>query len=314
MLQNSDAISVNPNGVEVELGLPLVIVLPGEVDAGRGAEQVANYFKSEFNQQDVALFRHDKFLNYREHRPSFSVAKNSFRSYAPPQIKLNVHEDEVGKRFFLLSGFEPDFNWDRFVLEVRRVCEAFGIKDVFWFQSIPFPVPHTRDITVLVSGNRDDVISKYHPWLPHEDVPASASSLIEYRLLKWGFNVSGFTLLTPHYVSDVEMPQVPLRIFEVMSAAIGLVIPTDRIRAGIAEFNYRLDVRTKRFPDLPKLVRMLEIGFDKGSLRQIKGVASRRNDSPESRDVAADIEEYLSNLSAKGDSGDGETQVEGDEI
>lgn len=289
------------NDADIARGLPLICFLPGPVDAGLAAEQIDVHFRRNFQEQGLARFKADMFLNYREHRPSFDFDGENYQRYAPPQLKLTIHEDEVGKKFMLLSGYEPDFHWDRFVAELRNILQYLEMKDVYWFQSLPFPVPHTREIGVAVSGTRKEMFDRYSSWRPQDDVPVSLMSLMEYRLRHSGFDCSGFVCLAPHYISDLAIPLIPLRMLEVVAATTGLVIPTDTLRAQLPDFYSRVEYRIERNPDLAKMIALLELGYDKGRFGPIRGKLKNEFENLSADEIAADLEEYLANLAQNED-------------
>lgn len=298
MLKESLAIEFYMSEKDVEPGLPLICFIPGPMDAGLAAIQMELHFRRNFKEQGFARFKPDMFLNYREHRPSFEFDGENYQRYAPPQLKITIHEDEVGKKFLLLSGYEPDFNWDRFVAELRNVMRQLEVTDVYWFQSLPFPVPHTREVGVAVSGTRRELFERYSNWRPQDDVPVSLMSLMEYRLRHSGFQCSGFVFLTPHYVADIFVPQIPLRMLEVVAATAGLVIPSDKIRANLPEFFDRVEQRIARNPELKKIIGLLELGYDKGRFGPIRGNLRAQTEKMSADEIAEDLEQYLSDLTS----------------
>lgn len=307
MLQDSEAVAFTMNEADVEPGLPLICILPGIVDAGQMSEQLSKHFRKDFHEQRFASFKPDKFLNYREHRPDFYFDGDNFQQYSPPTLKLQIHQDEVGRKFLLLVGYEPDFGWDRFIGELRNILRQLSVTDVYWFQSIPFPVPHTREIGVAASGNRAQLIERYSDWQPKAFVPASLSALMEYRLLRSGFDCSGFTLLVPHYLADVSVPLLPLKVLEIIASAVGLIIPADAIRARVPRFMAEMQHQMELNPELARMVQALEQGYDKGQFNPLRTpLRNSSSNSFDAEEIAADLEDYLANLAANDDPNDGQ--------
>ncbi len=91
-------------------------------------------------------------------------------------------------------------------------------------------VPHTRLIGVTVSGNRADLIEGMSIWKPRTQAPANALHLLEFRLQEMGHPTAGFVLLIPHYLADTEYPAAARGCAGDVSAATGLIFPTDRLR------------------------------------------------------------------------------------
>jgi len=102
--------------------------------------------------------------------------------------------------------------------------------------AIPMPVPHTRPIGVTVSGNREDLIETLSVWRPRTQVPGNALHLLEYRLTESDHPLAGFVLLVPHYLADTEYPDAAVTALESITAATGLLFPTDQLREDGREF------------------------------------------------------------------------------
>lgn len=293
MLKDSEAVAYHFSQDELESGLPLICVFPGEIDAGGIADQVSEHFETQLNRRSFARFKPDKFVNYRAHRPSFFFDGENYRKYSPPQMNLSLYQDEVGRKFLLLVGFEPDFGWERFVGEVSLIVRELEIGDVLIFQSIPFPVPHTREIGMAVTGNRPEIIERFASWKPRGEVPATIASLLEYRLIRLGCEVVGFVMLTPHYLADTDVPQVPLKVLEVIGAVTGLVIPSDALRAKVPTFFEFVANQVQRNPELAKMIQVMELGYDQGKFSPLRDVNKAKNTPLSADEIAADLEEYL---------------------
>jgi predicted ATP-grasp superfamily ATP-dependent carboligase len=161
-----------------------------------------------------------------------------------------------------LTGFEPDFQWERFTAAVMQLVERYGVKDTTWVHAIPMPTPHTRPIGVTVSGNRADLIETLSIWKPRTQVPSNALHLVEFRLAESGHPTAGFVLLIPHYLADTEYPLAAVAALESISAATGLIFPTDRLRQENREFLAKVEDQVSKNAELQRLVGSLEERHD----------------------------------------------------
>jgi hypothetical protein len=143
---------------EVPEGLNLVAGLTGFADAGSGVSQLGTYLLGTLDTEVVATFDADILLDYRARRPIIYFDQDHLTDYQPATLKLYLAYDELRQPFLLLSGFEPDFQWERFTQSVLGLIDDLKVKSVTWVHAIPMPVPHTRPIGVTVSGNRADLI------------------------------------------------------------------------------------------------------------------------------------------------------------
>lgn len=280
---------------EVPPGLHLVAGLTGFADAGSAVSQLGEYVSDTLEVRDVAVFDTDALLDYRARRPIMFFDQDHLSEYRPSRLTLSLANDELGTPFLFLSGFEPDFQWERFTAAVIQLVERYRVADVTWINSIPMPTPHTRPIGVTVSGNRTELIESMSLWRPQTQVPANALHLLEYRLQERGIPTAGFVLLVPHYLADTEYPLAAVTALESISAATGLIFPTDRLREENREFVAKVDDQVQNNPELQRLVGALEERHD--SYIQENPLPSPLMDEsgqlPTADTIAAELEKFL---------------------
>jgi len=295
MRDPGELFDLNPALSEVPEGLHLVAGLTGFADAGSGVSQLGTYLLGTLDSEVVATFDADILLDYRARRPIIYFDQDHLTDYQPATLKLYLAYDELRQPFLLLSGFEPDFQWDRFTEAVLGLMDTLKVKSATWVHSIPMPVPHTRPIGVTVSGNRTDLIETMSIWKPHTQVPANALHLLEYRLQQKAFPIAGFILLIPHYLADTEYPAAAVAALESISAATGLIFPTDRLREEDREFVANIDEQVAQNAELGRLVGTLEERHD--SYMEDNQPRSPLTDSdgelPTADEIAAELENFL---------------------
>lgn len=296
---------VNPDLAGVPEGLPLVAGVTGFADAGAGVSQVSEYLLDRLDHTVVATFDADELLDYRARRPTILFDQDHLTAYDPPKLELHLATDEVGQQFLLLAGFEPDFQWERFTAAMLGLIDQYKVSNTTWVHAIPMPVPHTRPIGVTVSGNRADLTDAMSVWRPHTQVPANALHLLEYRLQEQGLSTAGFVLLVPHYLADTEHPDAAVKALESISAATGLIFPTDQLRQQGRDFLGKIDGQVGTNPELAKLVSTLEERYD--SYMEGNPLRSPLTDEdgelPSADEIAAELQNFL----ALRRSGDDET-------
>lgn len=275
-------------------GLPLVIALTGFTDAGGAVSQVVDVLRDDIETAPVAVFANDVLLDYRARRPIIRFEHDHLTDYRPPRLELALAQDAAGRKFLALTGYEPDFAWDAFAQTVVELAHGHQISQVTWVHAIAMPVPHTRPIGATVSGNRADLIEAHSVWRPQTEVPATAGHLLELRLTEAGFDMAGFVLLVPHYLSDSEYPAAALTAIESLSLASGVVLPTEALREGNREFLQKVDEQIAESDELAQLVHNLEENYD----RYMADAPGRsavlgEYDIPSADELAAELERYL---------------------
>ncbi|HEX4056683.1 MAG TPA: PAC2 family protein [Galbitalea sp.] len=279
----------------VPRGLPLVGALTGFADAGGAVTQLSEHFLDTLDYSTIAEFDNDILLDYRARRPTIYFDQDHLADYTPARLGLYLAQDEVGQPFLFLTGYEPDFQWETFTAAVIGFIEELQVKSTTWVHAIPMPVPHTRPISVTVSGNRAELIETMSIWKPRTQAPANALHLVEYRLQQLGHPIAGFVLLIPHYLSDTEFPLAAVTAIESVSAATGLIFPTDTLRETGREFLAKIETQVESNPELAKLVTTLEERHD--SYLQDNPLRSPLTDIdgelPSADAIAAELQNFL---------------------
>jgi hypothetical protein len=280
---------------DVPEGLPLVGALTGFADAGGAVSQLSEHLLDTLDYSTIAEFDNDALLDYRARRPTIYFDEDHIADYTPLRLGLYLTQDEIGQQFLLLTGYEPDFKWDGFTAAIVHFIETLKVKSTTWVHAIPMPVPHTRPISVTVSGNRAELIETMSIWKPRTQAPANALHLVEYRLQELGHPIAGFVLLIPHYLSDTEFPLAAVTALESVSAATGLIFPTDTLRESGRDFLTKIESQVESNPELAKLVATLEERHD--SYLQDNPLRSPLTDIdgelPSADAIAAELQNFL---------------------
>jgi len=286
---------LTPEAADVPHGLPLVAGLTGFADAGSAVQQLGEYFADTVGPVPIAVFDDDELLDYRARRPVIEFDEDHLASWTPASLVLSLCRDEIGRPFLLLTGYEPDFQWNRFTAAVLSLIERFEVTTTVWLQGIPMPVPHTRPMQVTVGGTRQDLVESMSAWKPTTRAPSNVLHLLEFRLAELGREVVEFVLLVPHYLADTEMPGAVSKGLETVSAATGLLFPIDPVRDRARDFLARVDEQVAGNEELGNLVRTLETRHD--AYMAGNPVRSPLTDDeggvPTADELAAELEKFL---------------------
>ncbi len=278
-------------------GLPLIAMLSGFTDSGQTISQLSEHLFAHLDTELIVRFTNDELLDYRSRRPLLYFEKDHIESYEPPVLGLYLAHDEAGSPFLLLEGYEPDFRWDAFSEAVADLVAKFEVSSFTWVHSIPFPIPHTRPVGITVSGNRADLVERFSEWKPQTQVPGNVIHLLEYKLGQRGLTTTGFVLLVPHYLADNEVPAAALSGLELITAATGLVFPTDEIRERALKFEAKVNAQLEENAELAKLVATLEQSYSSGTGPSRSPIGKPQVAPPNADQIAEELEKYLANMS-----------------
>lgn len=298
-------------GFVVPEGLPLVAGLTGFADAGSAVTQFTEYLTDTLDYRLVASFDNDSLLDYRARRPTIYFDQDHLTNYRPARLALYLVKDEIGQQFLLLSGYEPDFQWERFTSAVIGLIDGLNVASATWVHAIPMPVPHTRSIGVTVSGNRTELIDSMSVWKPHTQVPSNAMHLVEYRLQDSELPTAGIVLLIPHYLADTEYPDAAVAALNGVSAATGLLFPTDQLREEGREFVAKIDAQVEGNPELARLVGALEERHDSymAGNPMRSPLTDEDGELPSADEIAAELEKFLATRRHGEDNGSSEDHL-----
>ena len=280
---------------DVPKGLPLVAGLTGFADAGGVVTQVNRYLLDALESERVGTFDNDQLMDYRARRPVFQFEETHLTSYDPPRLSLDLVHDDVGSPFLFLSGYEPDFLWEKMSRTVLSLITSLEVSSSSWVHAIPMPVPHTRSLGVTVSGNREEITDALSVWRPTTGVPGTLMHLIEYRLQAAEHPTAGFVVLVPHYLADTEFPDAAITALQSVTKATGLIFPTDSLRESGREFLTGISKQVDDNSELERLIESLEKRHD--SYMEDNAVPSPLMDAdgevPSADTIASELENFL---------------------
>src|SRR4029077_6612051 len=121
-----------------------------------------------------ATFDVDQLHDYRARRPPMVFMEDHWESVDPPKLEVHQVTDEVGTDFLLLTGSEPDTQWERFIEAVAGLVPDFDVRLPLGLTAIPMGVPHTRPVRLTAHATRLELITGYTPWVGTVVVPGSA--------------------------------------------------------------------------------------------------------------------------------------------
>ena len=292
----------------VPRGLPLIVAMQGLTDAGNAISQLEEYLWRRYAPEEVLRFNADMLLDYRARRPIITFQEDHFTDYSPEELSLSLGRDEFGSPFLLLSGYEPDFRWEHFIDTVLLLVHEFEVSITVWSHAIPMPVPHTRPLSVTVSGSRDDLIEAKSVWRPTTKLSASAAHVLEYRLHSLGEEVAGFALLIPHYLANTEYPEALRAALDGIMSATGLILATDEVREASRRFDAQLDAQLAENAESLEMVRTLEHRYDAYMEDRTtrSPLMSEDGSIPTADQIASELERFLAEQQSEGDSEPGE--------
>jgi len=248
---------------ESELDAPVLVhALSGFVDAGSAGRLAADYLLAELPHRVLATFDLDQVYDYRARRPPMIFTEDHWTSIEQPTLELRLVQDLAGRGFLLLTGPEPDVQWERFVAAVGQLVDHYQVGLTMGIHAIPMAVPHTRPLGITAHGNRPDLTRQYPAWVGTVQVPGHVAALLELRLGESRHDVAGFAVHVPHYLSQADYPDAALALLHGLATATGLTLPSQELREAGERTRALVQEQVEEQPEVLAVVRSLEQQYD----------------------------------------------------
>ncbi|MEV1154496.1 proteasome assembly chaperone family protein [Micromonospora chokoriensis] len=287
-----------------DLGQPVLIqALTGFVDAGNASRLAREQLLTSLEGRPIATFDVDQLFDYRSRRPVMTFVEDHWESIDAPSLELHLLHDDDETPFLLLTGPEPDLQWERFVAAVAGLAARLDVRLTVGLNSIPMAVPHTRPTGVTAHATRPELISGYEPWLQRVQVPGSVGHLLEFRLGEQGRDALGFAAHVPHYVAQTEYPAAAEVLLTSVSRSTGLLLPGDGLRSAAEVVRVEIDRQVAQTDDAAALVQALEEQYD--AFARGRGekslLAPDAGPLPTADELGAELERFLAEQTRPGD-------------
>src|SRR5690625_286816 len=286
-------------------GLDLLVVFSGYLDAGNVSTQLENVLLERLDHQRIATFDTDQLLDYRARRPHLRFDGEKFFDYEAPELELHLLKDQMQQPFLMLSGPEPDYQWDRFVAAVMILIDQREHGLVTFVDAVPLPVPHTRPLGVTTHGTAQELLEGLATWAPKGRIAAGAAQLLELRAAEAGRDVSGYTLHVPHYLADATYPQAAVAALEYVGAAMELMLPSEELRESGRDVERQIAAQFRNRPEISMMIERLEERFDEHAQdHQARSLLLKPDEVvPDAEEIWSAVETYLSDQAQRDDAG-----------
>lgn len=287
---------------ELALDRPVLVhALTGFVDAGSATRLVTDHLLSALEHEVVATFDADQLVDYRSRRPAMVFDRDHYASFDEPRLELHALRDLDGRSFLLLTGPEPDTQWERFVAAVGQLVDRFAVSTTIGLHAIGMPVPHTRPLGVLGHANQADLVPRSQPWPGTVRIPGSAAALLELRLGEAGHPALGFVVQVPHYLADASYPDAAAALLDRLADEAGLSVPRTALLSAAEQTREAIAAQVAASEEVGAVVAALEEQYDAYmGARERRSLLAAEEPLPSADELAAEVEQFLRGESSEG--------------
>jgi predicted ATP-grasp superfamily ATP-dependent carboligase len=300
-----DLYEVGPDAPELD-GAVLLHYLDGFIDAGSAGRLLTTHLLGSLEHEPVVTFDVDRLIDFRSRRPPMTFNKDHWEEYEAPDLAIHLVRDTAGTPFLLLTGPEPDHEWERFTAAVQAVTTRLGAELAVGFHGIPMGVPHTRPLGLTAHGTKPELITGSRPIVDRLQVPGSVASLLEFRLGEQDRAALGFAVHVPHYLAQAAYPMAAVALLEAVARGTGLSLPDEALREAAQRTDEEIARQVEASEEITELVQALERQYDAfvDAAERDSLLADQVADMPTAEELGAQFERFLAEQQGRADSPD----------
>jgi predicted ATP-grasp superfamily ATP-dependent carboligase len=203
--------------------------------------------------------------------------------------KLLLGRDRNNRDILLLTGAEPDANWQRFANDVTTLARSLGVRRMLGLGAYPVATPHTRHVKMSCTCPSPSIVATL-PYIKSSlDAPAGVESVLEHALTAVDIDAIGLWAQVPHYVSSMPYPASTLALLNAVAEVGNVDIDVSELRDIVDVQRDRLDRLVNENSEHAAMLRQLEQAFDAAQAAD----GTLANELPDGDQLAAELEQFL---------------------
>lgn len=264
----------------------LIHLFDGYIDAGSVAHATVGYLLDNCDHEVLVTLDHDQLHDYRSRRPQMVFDSNHWAEMTDVSLLIHRLLDYSGKPFLLLTGPEPDSQWNRAVAAVLQIVQRFGVSQLLTCSGVPMTVPHTRPTLVTAHATDPSLATGNPMWIDRVLLPGAFSHALEFRAGEAGVRAQGFVAHVPHYLAQTAFPQASAAVVARIAAVAGLDLHLDPLHEQAKANLATIAAETADDSEFPAMVAALEEQYDRLA-------ASGGASVPSAEEIGAAVEQFL---------------------
>lgn len=270
-----------------------LVVTLGSRDAGHTQRIIDAHLLNTLPNHVLGRVDTDQVLDYAATRPVIAFDRDHFSDYHAPEITLHHVTDAADQPFLMLTGPEPNLQWERLARTVDYLIDQFDIDETLILHGVPAPAPHTRPIFVSRYAEQTDLVPINETVPMAFEMPASFTSLLTVRLGERGHKVTGLVAHVPHYLAAGDSPEGALALLDKLERQTRLTLPAGRLPESVIVMREKVDEEVADSEEAQEMVAQLEAQYD----HFIEGRSLTRGvDVPTADEIGEQVEDFLRGL------------------
>lgn len=271
----------------------LIHLLHGYVDAGQVSRTIADHILATCPSQLLVEFDHDQLHDYRSRRPMMVFDTDQWKSAEKFVLAMHLVTAPGGEQFVLLSGPEPDTQWERATAAIVGLAQRLDVRLAVTSHGIPTGVPHTRPSLITEYASRPDLIRSENPvWVGRIEIPGGFGAYLEFHLGQGGVDALGLAVNVPHYLSQAPFYQAAVAGLNRINEGTGLALPLGDLPDKAEKNLHEIGNEVATSEEVQQVVEQFERQYDQ---------AQSDGPLPSAEEIGAELERFLAEQDRKDD-------------
>src|SRR2546423_4540909 len=271
-----------------ELRRPVMIcAFEGWNDAADAATAALSFLRSRWQAQPFASINAEPYFDFQVRRPRVTLVDGVTRKITWPSLEfLSAAVAGTEQDAILFLGIEPNFRWREFVGQFVDMAQRHDTVLLVTLGALLADVPHTRDVRVVGTAARPDVIERMGLSTSRYEGPTGIVGVLHDAMATAGIDSVSLWASVPHYVAAGPNPKATVALVKRLGELLGTTVNTAELEAAGVAWEAKVNEIVAGNPEIGAYVQQLEAAAD-----QI--AAGAEVDIPSGDSLAAELERFL---------------------
>lgn len=267
----------------------LVCAFEGWNDAADVATGALSFLRSRWQAEPFARLDPEPFYDFQVRRPQVTLVDGVTRKITWPAGEFfYARLPEADRDAVLFLGIEPNFRWREYVGLFADLARRLDIELVVTLGALLADVPHTRDIRIVGTAGRPDVVERLHLSTSRYEGPTGIVGVLHDAMSSAGLDSVSLWASVPHYVAAGPNPKATVALVKRLGELMGSQVDTAELEAAGYAWEARVNQIVSENAEIGAYVHQLEQSIDQGEVED-----EAEGDLPSGDSLAAELERFL---------------------
>ena len=257
----------------------MILAFSGWNDAGEAATGALEHLLGAWHDDSmqivpvlIADLEPEDFYDFQVNRPQVTIDEFGNREITWPNTQVfGVALPHLDFDLVIVKGIEPSMRWKTFTHRLLDVADDLEVSLLICVGSLLADIPHSRPITVNVSGAGSEISTRFKISPSAYEGPTGILGAIIDGSLKRGIDALSLWAPVPHYASSSPSPKASLALIHALEDFLGINVPQDELATASDAWEAEINELAEQDGDVADYVKALEESKDAVDIPEISG-------------------------------------------